>query len=441
MLLPVVQEESYLCPGELYPVSRAVHLARLAAFYPNCRECSKRHEAGHLTTQTLEQIETTTSRIERATLFTDTGVRGVYLNELTAQTAGRMAEAFAHVLWEQTPLRVTAAEPSEALIQRTRRLGPHVIIGRDERPAALDLVTGVAKSLRRMGCQVTDVGLVTRACFWQAVVHLQGAGGLHVTGAGCDPAWIGLDFVMDGAVPVTRESRLRDIETVYQAGTQRPLRNSAPLRTFHAGQFYEASLWKHFHALRPLRVVCGSANQPLAALIQRIFQKLACRLIPVPIPVRSRDLTAVTDPDLHRIRQAVFEQQAHLGVLMDADGQTCAVIDEQGLLRTGAELTWFLASHAAGESPAGAVVLEAEALGQEQRPIRHHTGAVVTSSADQGAMARHMRDQSGIFGGGPSGRFWFREPFPTCDAVLTLAKLLQALSHSDQELSERLSGA
>lgn len=437
--LPTRQEPTYVCPGEDYSISRAVHLSRLAAFYPKCRECAHRHDTSQLTPQTIEKIDASVQRAERATLFTDQGVRGIYLNELTASKAGEMAGAFASLLWESTPLTLKETD-AEPVTQLQKRLGPQVVIGHDDRPSSPDLVTGVAKTLRRMGCQVIDIGLVSRPCFWFAVDHLQASAGIHVTGSGCNPAWTGLDFVVAGAIPVERDHLLGSISERYAAGYQRPLRQSAGQRTFHALAVYEAGLWKHFHALRPLKVCVGCPNRPVRDLIGRLFQKLACKLVPVVTPVRSRSLLDPSDPDNVRMAQTVVQQGAHFGLLIDDDGQTCAVWDERGELVPARQLTLLLAETVLTEARHSHIVVEEAAFKDLLRPIDRRDGFCATADATLWGMARAMRESKAEFGGGDSGSYWFRETFPTCDAVLTLAKLLQALSRSDAEFSVVLAG-
>ncbi len=46
-----------------------------------------------------------------------------------------------------------------------------------------------------------------------------------------------------------------------------------------------------------------------------------------------------------------------------------------------------------------------------------------------------MRRQQAVFGADGVGRYWFAESYPTCDALLTVVHLLQALSRSDSPLS------
>lgn len=432
--LPTLAEPQYVCPGEDYSISRAVHLSRLAAFFPKCRDCPHRHDTSQLAVQTVDKIEAAVERTERPTLFTDHGVRGIYLNELTASKAGEIAGAFASLLWEGMPLAVKPADAQPAL-KLTKRVGPQVVVGHDDRPSSPDIVTGIARTLRRMGCQVIDIGLVTRPCFWFAVDHLQVSAGIHVTGSGCNPAGTGLDFVGQGAVPIERGYLLPEIAERFERGYQRPLRQAAGQRTFQAASVYEAGLWKHFHALRPLQLCVGCANRPLRDLIQRLFQKLACRLIPVTVPVRARNLDDPQDVDVLRMRQFVQEHQAHLGLLIDDDGQTCAVWDERGELVPSQLVTRLLAASVLSEQRQSHIVLEAAAA-DELSPVISQQGGICTTAEDSPwQISQAMRDTNAIFAGGHSGRFWFREALPTCDGVLTLAKMLQALSRSDADLS------
>lgn len=435
--LPTLQPEpQYVCPGEDYAISRAVHLSRLAAFYPKCRDCVHRHDAAQLAIQTVEKIDASNRRATRTTLFTDEGVRGVYLNELTANKAGEMAGAFASLLWEATPLEIRDPESND--VTSPKHVGPQVVIAHDERPSSPDLITGVAKILRRMGCHVIDIGLATRPCFWFAVQHLQAAAGIQVAGSGHDPAWTGLDFIGSGAIPIERDNRLPDIAARLASGYQRPMRLAAGQRTFHCGPTYEASLQPHFHALRPLKVCLGCPDRPVRDVIVRLFQKLACQLIPVNIPVRARQILNVDDVDAQRMRLAVPLHGAHFGLLIDDDGQTCSVFDERGDLVPPRQITLLLAEIVLAEARHSRIVLEQSAAAALLRPIDRRDGFVAMSDANRWSIATAMREADAVFAGGDSGRYWFREAIPTCDAVLTLAKLLQALSRSDAEFSQVL---
>lgn len=416
----------FQCPGEPHTISRSLHIARLVACYPACRECPHRHDTGGITRGVIEVLQATERRVERESLFTDEGVRGIYLNELTRQRAADIAAAFADLLWDgdRTGGQAASVTPTNGIqttATLTRRVGPTVVVGHDERAASPDLVTGVASALRRMGCHVIDIGLATRPMLWFANDHLRADGGVHVTGSGCDPAWSGLDFVGASALPISRGHGLNEIEEQFRRGVSRPNRHPGSQRMFQASVPYVAGLWKHFHALRPLRISLGCSSLPLRRVLDQVFSKLACRRVPVEIPVRARDVTDIDDADCFRVSESVRRNRSDLGVLIDDDGQRCAWFDELGNPVASRRLAAVLAR-----------------IELDQR-----TGSVLLDEADAGATLASaslaMRATSALLAGGESGRVWLSDAYPSCDAVLTLAKVLQALSRSDAPFSSVVS--
>jgi phosphomannomutase len=183
-----------------------------------------------------------------------------------------------------------------------------------------------------MGCQVVDIGLATRPCLLFALDHLGAAGAVHVTGAGCDPGWTGLDFVMHRNLPCSSPGALDRIAACYRDGYSRPSRRPGSQRTFQASVPYEASLWKHFHALRPLKIALACPSRNVRELFVRVYRKLACRLLLVETPTRQRSTLDPADRDLKRTSQHIREERADLGMLVDDDGERCAFFDEEGRL-------------------------------------------------------------------------------------------------------------
>lgn len=293
--------------------------------------------------------------------------------------------------------------------------GPIVVIAHDERPSSPDIVIGAGQALRRMGCQVVDLGLATRPCFQFAVDHLRAAGGVFVTGSGCDPGWTGLDFVGPGGVPCSSPGELDRIAERSSAGFSRPSRRAGSQRVFQAGGVYEAGLAKHFHALRPLKIALACPSRLLREVFERAFRRVACRLIFVETPVRARDLDDIADPDLMRTAHEVREAAADLGIVVEEDGEQCVFFDEAGRIAMTGEIAALL------EPLLGKVI---EQTGREQ-------------------VTRAMRSLAGsaVFGSDGRGRYWFDEGYPACDALLALVYVLKALSRSDTPFSQVLQRA
>lgn len=447
--------EVYRCPGEKYDISRAVHLARLAVSYTKCRHCPHAPDAPVLLETTPADVPV--AKLREGVLFTSEGIRGRYLNDLTRTTAAQIAGAFASRLWDEfarpeshaegtllaptsitgavcvpsstdgaclpqteAPLDYTAERDSQNSADGFRLLasgrpGPCVILAHDERPSSPDIVMGVGQALRRMGCQIVDVGLTTRPCFTFAVHHLRAAGGVHVTGGGCDPGWTGLDFLSRGIIPCSSPGALDQIAARYRDGYSRPSRRPGNQRTFQVAVPYEAGLLKHFHALRPLKIALACPDRTLRDLFARIFRKLACRLFPVETPTRVRAADDAADPDVERTARHVRKSGTDLGLLVEDDGEHCVFFDERGRLVPPAEIAGMLATDQG---------LGGQIAGTEQSNREAVTLAMVQAGAP--------------FATDDLGRCWFAESYSACDAVLTLVHVLHALSRSDAPLSEVL---
>src|SRR5690606_13151109 len=226
--LPVLQTPvAYVCPGEDHPIPRSIHLARLAAYYPKCRECEHRRDTGQLPRSTVGRLEQTAARVVRPSPFGAEGIRGEYLNHLTRQIAGRVAEAVADRCWQSQPHagRLPLLDDEAQTPDRSVQTGPAIVIGHDARPSSPDLCVGVSAALRRMGCEVIDVGRVSGPCHTFAVEHLQADAGLLITGSGRPSQWTGIDLAGPRGVPWSMggsiaKGTLFDIERRYLAGVR-----------------------------------------------------------------------------------------------------------------------------------------------------------------------------------------------------------------------------
>lgn len=428
-LVSPAAEMQYRCPGEAHAISRPIHLSRLAAFYPACRQCQHRHDTGQLPPRTVELIQRVERRVPQHSVFRTNGVRGVYQNELTPALAGRIASAFAAVLWERVPLAGRVGPVRNA--GPTRR-GPAFVCGYDERPSSPAILASVIDALKRMGCPVTDVGLVSRPSFAFAVDHLQAAAGIFVTGSGHDASWAGLDLIEEGGIPMSLGTGLEQIEKRLSDGVTRPTRRAAFQQAFQVAVPYEAGLWKLLHALRPLRVVCAARPRPVRRTLRTLFQQLPCELLEI------KSLTAQSEiirPEVltRKIQSRVVDRKAHLGVLIDDDGASCRFIDERGRLIDKSRISCCLADFVHSEHPAAAVVGESSTTEAISRSGRLN---VQDGGETHGSLAQSMRDSRAVFGCGNDDRYWFRESYPACDGIRTLAWILQTLSRSDRPFSQ-----
>ncbi|QDU78728.1 Phosphomannomutase/phosphoglucomutase [Polystyrenella longa] len=423
----------------------------MAAFYPKCRECPHNTETGSLAVPLQAGKPAPAKPVHReptpAELFREEGVRGVYLNEINRTRAEQITATFARLLWRERPL-IGSQELDPIHRKKPRPVSsvpvPKVVVGYDQRPSAPDLVMGVYSRLRLMGCEVIDIGLSTKPCFLHTVHHLEGASGILVTGANAETSSIGLDFVGAGAVPWSLQGQLSTIQSNWERAASRPRRQSPPQRTFQAFVPYEASLWKHFHALRPLTIAVASPSRLVLRTLTRIFDSLPCTLKPMTLPLRGLRSSMAGDSvlkgspkndlDITQLQEFISTENADFGFLIEEDGMRCQTLDEQGQVVSSEELTLMLAELLLDVRRP---VLLDEASNETLIATLRMLGLnVLTGITTHEETCKQLAAQNGLLAGGKSGYFWYNNLFPTADAILTLAHILQMLSRQVKPLSE-----
>ncbi len=438
----------YRCPGEDHPIARAIHLGRMARFYPGCRRCPNRDDTGQLSARRVRRLVETRPRGLRRPLFYDEGVRGTYLNDLDPGMARDVAAALGVCLqrgigdwglgmWEATPsamgVGLQGQSPTESPPTTDWRRTPVVAIAGDGRPMTCELVAAVGEGLRWAGCHVVDLGPASAACLTFAIDHLQTSGGILIGNPDGRPQTVGLKFWAPGPRPLSAaveemkkgDLTLDTLQQTYQAGVDRPTRTSGSLRRFQGQAPYLAGLSEHYHALRPLRLMLDTSCGPLAAYLEKLTEPVACRIIScrtwLPEQVRT--------------------EKAHFAAIIHDDGETCRVLDEEGRGVAAEQVLLLLARELLRREPQGTIVLEEGTAPAVAETVAAWGLQVVSSDPRRAAVQQAMHHHGAKLGGGPSGRFWFGfadggPPLP--DALMTLTRLLTILSQSDRRFSEVL---
>jgi phosphomannomutase len=409
---PTEHAAEYRCPGGAYPIGRAVHLARMARFYPACRACSHRDDTATHSARLVRRLVETRGRATRAPLFHDEGASGVWLNDLGPATARKMAAALGFYLRNQQP----DAEP------------PVVLVAGDGRPIMAEPLTAIAEGLRWTGCHVVDLGRASAGSMAFALGQLSADGGLLLGNPGRQHM-VGVKFYERDAAPLSAGGPLEMIQDRFENPMDRPTRRYGSLRRLQADGAYLAWLAEHYHALRPLRLVLDAPCRPLADHLARLVEPFDIRITTHEGP---RD----------RLPEAVLNKAAHFAARVDDDGETCEVWDERGQTVAAEGLLVLVAGHLLGQQPSRTVVVERDTSAATVAKLSSLSARIVRSGSRPSEMHRAMRSEDAPLGGGPSGRFWYApDGHVVADALFTLTWLLVILSRSDRAMSRVLDAA
>ena len=416
----IVEPAEYTCPGHPHPISRSIHLSRLAAFYPACRECPHRDDTGGLAGKTIDRLVRTRHRVARATLFTSEGVRGIHRNELTRTDADRLVAALAWLCWRDRP---------RALLRNPQNTsGPVVVVGHDTRPAARDLLAGVLSALVRSGCRAVEIGPVSDDCFRFAVHHLEADAGIRVTGDGHPSWWIGLDAVTAGGRPLSRGAGLDTWESAAGSQLPRPTRHAGSRRSFQATEVYQATLKRHLLASRPLNISLAAPEGPERDSLSQLLK---------PLPWTLHHVDALTNDDSRRIsgqdRSVAYD--VRLSWSNDRDGTLYC--DETGTPIDPTALFLLLARGILFDHPGQPVVLAQRHADRLTSAIRQLGGRPRTFPGTSRADTwQALKDHDAVMGIDDNGNTWCGESAPTQDRLLIVAHVLRMLDHHHRPLSQ-----
>lgn len=414
----------YRCPGETCDIDRAVHLARLAAYYPACRQCEHRHDTGPLSPREIKRLGELDGRVPSALLVCE-GLAGVVHNELLPGDVRRFAAAFGSCLLNE---------------ERTTDRAPQVILAGDGRALTAELVAAAGEGLRMSGCAVIDIGAATSGLLAWAVRERRAAGGLLIGNEPGEPHTASVKLWGAGARPWSLGGSAEPLRSMLLSPLARPTRHAGPIERFQAEEGYLQSLRPLYHGLRPLRIVLDTRSLALVKQLESLLATSACHVIRPQPPGQGEPQTGVRaaatflERRLVMLSRQVRRDQADFGLWIDGDGEICHLVDETGRLIAPTRLLATLLVPLGTSSAAIAVVEQGVDLETIRQAIPQPV-TLIESRATREAMFLAMQASGAAIGGGASGRYWFNHGAPQADALLTLSLVLSLLSQTDRELS------
>lgn len=408
----------YCCPGERSPISRAVHLGRLASFYPECRACPHREDTGTLSIAWKKRFGEVVRRHDDAPLFDEDVIAGQIGAALDPSSAQRIAQAFGTWLWRQ------------------QSQVPRIVLAHDGRAVTAELVAALSAGLQWAGCAVIECGAATAPAALVAQEACAAAGALVLGGHARGAQRATIAPFASGGRPLSAHN-VGQLAQMVATGIDRPARHAPTVERYEADSPYRIAMSPYFHALRPLRIVLDSPHAVLSNWLGELLAPLECELIDARRPgavssIADSRPAKTTEPTWHEAAMLVTRHSAHLGVWIDGLGEELVVVDELAQAIESAALATLLAEHLIGHREAEAVVVSEDLA----NPITRQTGnASNRTAANRSAVWEACASSHAALGFGPGGRVWRKRGHFAADGLEALAALLVVLSRSDRPLS------
>lgn len=321
------------------------------------------------------------------------------------------------------------------------------VVGGDVRASTPEFLAGLVNGLCLAGVDCIDLGQLPTPMVHYARRRLQAAGAAIVTASHHPPALNGLRWSMSGRGPTPEEV------AALEAAAQRPdspglapspdRPRSSP-RTLDISFDYVAWLQETFaDAIRAQQHIVldpmhgcwsGRARRYLHAIFPECLVSVVHDSRHAGFGGHLPDCSAAEE--LHELAEAVYRYRAHLGIALDGDGDSLALVDSHGVPLGPEEATWVLL-RSQGRALRGRPFVCDHAFSDRLSEAARKLGAEPLSTAgNRPAILAQMRQSGAPFGAQCDGHYFFAELDGEDDALLAACRVIAYSVRSGKSLSQ-----
>jgi len=321
---------------------------------------------------------------------------------------------------------------------------PTLLLARDMRPSGVSLAAAFAEGATACGSSIIELGLASTDLLYFASGHLD-APGVMFTASHNPAQYNGIKLCLAGAKPIGRDTGLSEIEALTEqflvtpaAGGTGTIAQRDLLSAYadHVRSFVEVD------ALRPLKVVCDTANGMGGLVVPLVFDSL-----PFDVEILFAELDGTfpnhpADPiqpeNLRDLQAAVLAAGADIGLAFDGDADRVFLIDELAQPVSGSLTTALVASSMLDKHPGATILYNLICSRVVPEVIAEKGGVGVRTCVGHSFIKQVMAETGAVFGGEHSGHYYFRDNYRADSGIITALLVLEMMSVTGQPLSAML---
>lgn len=321
-----------------------------------------------------------------------------------------------------------------------------VVVGGDVRATSEALKRALAEGLMDAGADVIDLGMTGTEEIYFAAFHLDVDGGIEVTASHNPMDYNGMKLVGRGAVPISGDSGLREIQRLVERGEfDRPEKRGSLIRQSIIDPYVDHLLgYVDLAQLNPLKLVVNSGNGASGHVVDAIEQRFAAMGVPVEFIKVHHEADAnfpngIPNPLLPENREAtataVRASGADMGIAWDGDFDRCFLFDETGKFIEGYYIVGLLAEAFLKRQPGAKIIHDPRLTWNTIDVVRRCGGVPILSKTGHAFIKERMRKEDAIYGGEMSAHHYFRD-FAYCDSgMIPWLLVIGLISHMGKPLS------
>lgn len=323
--------------------------------------------------------------------------------------------------------------------------GGKVVIGKDTRISGYMFESALEAGLSAAGVDILLLGPMPTPAIAYLTRTLHADAGIVISASHNPFGDNGIKFFSADGTKLPDE-----VERAIEAELDKPMEMAPPAElgkarrvTDAAGRYIEfcKSTFPRNLNLEGLKMVVDCANGATYHVAPAVFRELGAEVLPLannPDGLNINVDCGSTHPA--KLREAVLQQGADLGIALDGDGDRVLMVDHQGELVDGDELLYIIASarHAQKAVP-GVVGTLMTNLGMEHALKQAGIGFARAKVGDRYVMEKLLQ-RGWSLGGEGSGHLICLDCTTTGDGIISAAQVLRAMVEQGKSLHQLKSG-
>ncbi|MCY3019059.1 MAG: phosphomannomutase/phosphoglucomutase [Planctomycetota bacterium] len=354
-----------------------------------------------------------------AGIFKSYDVRGMVPQELTTGDAYRIGKAAAGYLQART-----------------------LVVGRDARLHSPAMAEALKAGINAAGCNCLDIGMNPTPMSYYAtgVLGKQVQGAVQVTASHNPSQYNGFKFTRGGALPMSYESGISDIEALYKEDKPdlAKTRGRSTARNLRAGYIKHCRQFAELK--RPLKVAIDTGNGVTGDILPALLKGLPLKVVPLFFKPDGRFPNHEANPlkaeNLVALQKAVIEKKCDIGVAFDGDGDRIAFVDEAGVAVPGDIAGALMVQVMLRKNTGGKVFYDVRATRALVEAIEAAGGVALETRVGHSHIKAGLRREQAVMAAELSGHFYFRDFFYSDSGETAFFLVLSLLSHGAATVSE-----
>jgi len=359
-------------------------------------------------------------------IFKAYDIRGLYGDEMDADTAHLIGRAFARVL-----AGLRGKETSEL------RVG----LGRDMRLTAPEMAAAVRRGLEDEGVTVLDAGRIATEMSYFLVGSRDLDGGAMVTASHNPKPYTGVKLMREGALAFSGDAGIQEVRAEIEAGLPDPP---------GGGAVEEIDIFPAFHehmlgivepdAIGPMKILADGGNGMAGPMVGPLLERLNLEVTPTYWEPDGNFPDREPNPLLEENRRFIVDhvksERVDLAIAWDGDADRCFFIDGEGSFCDGDFVCALLARAALAKNPGATILYDPRSSRAVPDAVAAAGGTSDLSRVGHAFFKVRMRETSAVFGGEVSGHYYFKDFYCADSGTIPALLMLELVSREGRPLSE-----